>query len=335
MKGLTTDRRTFVKTLGAAAGVTAIGGGALLRASGSASANAEVIGATDTATVTNDRGDVSQVTIDPSFTVSWSGMDDAVGKVFMLVEAKTENQSSFSPVYRATPWLSEDAIGTSGEYGMDTFTDAIESDDRFPDSEEADPIVLVDEQGEPDYSALSFPGGVDLQSYLNGVSVGSATNYPNNGVVLQNHKPSVFSGYYGAAADTAAFDEADDGSSSATGVSIRYTFELQRPNFSQLSGIAGISQGADESDEAFAERLAEKVDGVQPSDIDAGNSRVVMNGEDGLPSLPVPSGIPYDEMQANASNHPGLIVATADFDVPVQNVSSSGSGDGSSNTGAS
>jgi len=39
------------------------------------------------ARVENDRGDISQVHVDPEFTVSWENLDDGVAKVFYLVEA--------------------------------------------------------------------------------------------------------------------------------------------------------------------------------------------------------------------------------------------------------
>jgi len=330
------ERRTLLKTIGGIGTAAAVGGASLAALSGGAAASAINISGGNPS-VSNDRGDLTRLTADPEFTVTWEGLDDAVGKVFFLLEASVDG-GDFEPIYRATPWLSLEGIGTTGSFTR-------------PSSPNGGlgPLVIADPNGRPDYASIDFSsiGGVDLASFLDGTSMGGADNYPNNGVVLQNNFPSENAGYYGAAADTVPFDNENDatggGSTETTDVVLRYTIELQRPNFGQLecrvSSSSDLSLPSGYSDLSDAEKkdvLADLVDGVLASDIDVGNSAIVMNGEDGYASFDDyndGAGIPYDVLQDNDS-HVGIIVETATLTVDVTNEGSQSGSTGNSNEAA-
>jgi hypothetical protein len=309
------------------------------------------IGATNPATISNDRGDVSEVTADPQFTVTWENFDDAVGKVFFLVEGKVGG-GNWSPIFRATPWLTEsrnnsyvrEEPGTTGQYTVkQPLSAAYSQDTRFYDGDAPDysmsPLVVADEQGRPDYSSITFPSGVDLTSFLDGTSIGGADDYPgaHEDGGFQNNYWDIDAGYYGAADGTSALDNPNDGGSNkATDVKLRYTFELQRPNLSQLKyhpNIGGSYSATTDSEQIV--EAAEAIDWVEESDIDAGNSKIVMNGEDGNTNFSNPSGIPYDNLQANDGNHVGILENTATFTVTAKNEASDSGVTGSSNSDAS
>lgn len=341
------SRRTVLKGLGSIGGAAVVGGAGLASFSGSAAASTVSIGAANPGKVNNDRGDVSRVTANPQFDVTWRNLDDAVGKVFFLVEAKVGG-GSWAPIFRATPWIGEPTNtgyvrqqpGTTGRYQVKVpLSQALNQDPRFDDGDGPDasagPLVVADEQGRPDYSSLSFPGGVDYDSFMDGTSIGSAGDYPgaHESGGHQNNYPDIDAGYYGAAADTSALDNAGDGSTKETTVMLRYTFELQRPNLSQLSYIvdfSGLSTDAEKKAKA-----AEELDWLEESDIDVGNSKLVMNGEDGNANFANPSGIPYASLRSNADNHVGILSTTASFVVKAQNEASDSGVTGSSNPGLS
>jgi hypothetical protein len=344
------ERRNLLKTMGGIGAAATVAGAGIGTLSGSAAAQSGVsITASNLDAGSNDRGDISQVTIDPDFTVNWDNFDDAVGKVFYLVEAKV-GDGAWQPIFRATPWLSAEQIGTTGTY----------------DQSSGLPLVIADEEGKPDYSSFNFDdlSGVDLESYLDGTSMQSSDNYvpgqpaPDAGdevVVpasepMQNNLPDADAGYYGAASDTEPFDSDVDGESNKANVQVRYTLELQRPNLSQLkysidyTQINGIDATSD-PETTFASLpvdeqktiAVEQIDGLKESDIDTGNSKIVMNGEDGNKKFGSNyangTGISYDALQNNADNHVGIIVETAQFDVTIANEAATTSGSGTSGTG--
>lgn len=339
------NRRKFMKLVGGIGAATVAGGAGVVSMTGGAAASTVSISATGPSTVSNDRGDVSKVTVDPAFNVNWSGLDDAVGKVFWLLEAKVAG-GDWQPIYRATPWLSAEDIGTSGTFSR-------------PNSNNGGlgPLVIADEQGRPDYDGWNWGsyGDADLSSFLSGTSLGSAENYVNgsepvgSGPTPQNNFPDQNAGYYGAASDTAPFDnnndDAGNGSSETTTVQLRYTIELQRPNLSQLKYRVDYDQIEDVADEEEFSNLAdseqksiavEQIDGLEESDIDEGNSRLVMEGEDGYQSFDSYSdgaGIPYNVLRNN-TDHVGIIVETAQFGVSAQNLGSDSGVTGDSNTAA-
>jgi len=344
------QRRNFLKA-SSGIGAVAAGGVGFTYLMDPAAAASVSIGASNPATVSNDRGDVSEVTADPEFNVTWENLDDAVGKVFLLVEAKVDD-GDWSPIFRATPWLTEprnngyvrEEPGTTGQYTVkQPLSVAYSQDSRFSDGNGPDysmsRLVVADEQGRPDYNSVSFPSGVDLTSFLNGTSIGSASDYPgaHEDDGHQNNYWDIDAGYYGAADDTAAFTNPNDGGNNkATTVKLRYTFELQRPNLSQLKyhPAIGGSYNSSTTSEQIAE-AAEGIDWVEESDIDAGNSKLVMNGEDGNTNFTNPSGITYNALQANDGDHVGILENTATFAVTVKNEASDSGVTGSSNPGAS
>ncbi|KAB1198178.1 MULTISPECIES: hypothetical protein [Haloferax] len=326
---------------------TAVGGAGLLAFSGGVAAAQVSITAANTALVSNDRGDISQVTADPEFHVHWQNLDDAVGKVFFLVEANVGG-TGWQPIFRATPWIGQEVNnayirqvpGTTGMYRVKVpLSQALNQDPRFSDGDgpdaSASPLVIADEQGKPDYSTLSFPGGVDESSFLDGTSIGSASAYPgaHQEGGHQNNYHDIDAGYYGAAADTSALDNPNDGSDQTTVVQLRYTFELQRPNLGQLKYLVDFTGLS--TDEEKKQKAADELDWLEVSDIDAGNSKIVMNGEDGNTNFGNPSGIPYNSLIANADDHVGVLSTVASFNVKVRNEGSDSGVTGSSNTNAS
>lgn len=111
-------------------------------------------------------------------------------------------------------------------------------------------------------------------------------------------------------------------SEKVTDVTLRYTIELQRPNLSQLSGM--VDFGGLDTDAEKKETAAGAIDGLRKSDIDAGNSRIVMEGEDGYAGFQGYSdgaGIPYNVLRDNDS-HPGILVETTTLNVGVTNETS-------------
>lgn len=341
------ERRTLLKSLGSIGAVTAVGGVGFFAMSSDAAAAQVSIGATNPGTVSNDRGTIDRVTANPTFNVQWTNLDDAVGKVFYLVEANVGG-TGWQPIFRATPWIGEatnnayvrQQPGTTGSYQVKVpLSQVLNQDPRFDDGSGPDasagPLVVADEQGKPDYSSLSFPGGVDQSSFLDGTSMGSADNYPGAHEVdgHQNNYPDIDAGYYGAASGTGPINNEADGSVKETTVQIRYTFELQRPNLSQLSYIvdfSGLSTDADKKAKA-----AEELDWLTESDIDAGNSELIMNGEDGNADFGTPSGITYAALRSNADNHVGILSTTASFAVRVRNEGSDSGVTGATNPGVS
>lgn len=347
------DRRKLLKSIGGIGAATTVGGAGFFAVTGGAAAAQVNITASNPGSISNDRGDISQVTTNPTFDVQWENFDDAVGKVFYLVEAKVGDSGSWEPIFRATPWLTQPANtghirqtpGTTGRYRIKTtLSQALNQDGRFSDGNgpdaSADPLVVADELGRPDYSSLSFPSGVDLSSFLDGTSIGSASDYPGAHQVggHQNNYHDIDAGYYGAAADTSALDNDSDGTAQPTNVYLRYTFELQRPNLSQLSFHPDVDFSGLSTDQEKKEEAAASVDWVEVEDIDAGNSAIVMNGEDGNtnfgPNHANGTGISYAALRNNADGHVGILSTTAKFVVTTVNEESDSGVTGSSNPGA-
>ncbi|WP_254840985.1 hypothetical protein [Natronomonas marina] len=385
-RSLHIDRRTALRTLGTA-GVVATGAGlGSYMLSGRGAALNVAISATNPSSVANDRGDLSKVTIDPTFRVEWENFDTAIGKVFYVMEARVGSQTDWSPVFRSTPWLTPGALpgvtrtkpGTTGHF---EYTDKISdimlqsSQDRSAVGE--DPrslprsIQIANELGRPDYSSASgYPSGVDSDSYLGGGSVGSAddayteldngriakpegepaetgsSTLTNNGgsLPLVNNFPGAASGYYGAASGTDQFDTGQDDSSTTTSVELRYTFALQTINESAVQYfVSGDLSNDYNGDVPTAAREDPHLENVRPSDIksdNGGNSVLVMDGNDGYPSIEdngagSPAENNYDALQAVADSHPAVISTTAAFDVTVENQKAGSGVTGDSNTGAS
>ncbi|MDG5779001.1 hypothetical protein QA599_21430 [Haloarculaceae archaeon H-GB1-1] len=327
-------RRNFLKTVGGGTAASLTAGAGLLASSGSAAASTVSISAENPATVSNDRGDISQVSADPQFEVQWKNLDDAVAKVFYLIEASVDG-GPFVPLFRGTPWLPADVennsyvkakSGTTGVYKLKhPHSTVLNQDSRFSDGsgpdESANPLVIADGDGKPAYSTATWSnyGPGDYSSYYEtGNSMGTASEaesflVDDEGLVLQNNYPDINAGYYGAASDTTPFDNDADGTETSTDVTLRYSFELLRPNRSWAESRSGLGGGATK------EELAAEIPGIEASDIVDNHSEIVMNGEDGQAQFANPDSVSYAEMRSNYDSHVGLILTTASFQVTANN----------------
>lgn len=200
-------------------------------------------------------------------------------------------------------------------------------------------ITVADERGRPDYEAF-FEDESKHGMYVGGNSIGNApvemmeaADGPDDPLALVNHFPGAASGVYGAAAGTDGLDNDDEDTTSATTVSLRYTFELLTVNRSMVN-LVGDAVG----ENWFGN--------VERSDLqeDNGNSVLVMNGEDGYGDLfgdddgdgtaYGTASQDYGELRALAGSHPGIMVEGASFDVKAVNEKADTGVTGSSNAGA-
>lgn len=294
------QRRDVLKTvggIGATATAAGLGVGVM---SGSAAASSLNI-SSGRASVATAQGEVDRVSIQPNINVTWDGFDEVVGKVRILIEAaphdvENENVGDFAPVFRATGWLNgTDNPGTEVETGPGYSGEFSVAGEWLGGSEG---ITLYDREG-PDYSGLSRP-----EDYFSGTSVGqeySGGDYFENGI-------------YDQAGTVNRFFNTSDGTTENSVVQLRYTVSFHAPNSS----------------------IADSYD-ISESDISE-TSPLVMAGADDV-SSPITSYsadvIPYSVLQNNADGHPAILTTTSSFNVSVENESTSASGGGSSNTGAS
>jgi hypothetical protein len=320
----TADRRTALKTIGASAAVVA-GGTGLSLLSSSAAASTVNVTATAPQAITNDRGDVSRVTVNPTFSVEWNDFDQAVGKVFYLVEAKV-GSGDFWPIFRSTPWLTPGSLdgvsatkpGTTGSFALNVplgtvmkrAVDARSDPQRvgtpeWPNLPLPRPLTVADERGRPDYGSFDYNSTSDVtggsatsyDTYINGNSIGGTpyamietVNQPNvdeDPLVLANHFPGALSGLYGAASGTDPLDADTDGETKETTVTLRYTFAFYSIN----SGTVQYFTANDFSSYADAGEAIQNdphLEHVRQSDVEedgGGNSVLVMNNEDGYPNV--------------------------------------------------
>lgn len=341
------DRRTVLKSLGGAAVLGTVGTAAF--ASPGAAQSGVQIQASNPATVANDRGDLHKVTANPSYRIEWENFDQAVGKVMMLIEARTKEDGEYRtrnpasestdywvPVFRATPWLTENVRqnggphvdyskpGTTGYFEitstlgeMVAYAARARTESNTPDPR---PLELVNESGQPDYENTTYPNGVDVDSFLLGNSLGGADNYD-----FVNNFEGADAGYYGAAIDTSHFDVPTDGNSDSDTVELRYTFALLTVNDSwRTADYAG-------ADSWFAD--------VPSDEVTTGHSVLAMEGDGEYPSVTEhgagsPSSKYYPAYHALADEHPAVLSDTISFAVNVQNELSATGGDGSTNAGA-
>lgn len=198
---LPTDRRTVLKTLGTGAAIAAGTGVGVLTLTGGGAASTIDITASNPSTVTNDRGDLTRVTVDPTFRVEWRNMDTAVGKVFYVLEGRTRDDgtwSDWSPLFRSTPWLTPASLqgaaasppGTTGflEFSdplsaiMNRSSGARNAKDEDPRALPR-PIEVVNELGRPDYegsAAFDDYSPASATTYLEGSSMGPADGATTN-----------------------------------------------------------------------------------------------------------------------------------------------------------
>lgn len=295
------ERRTFLKTVGGIATTTAVGAaGVSLFSSRGAALDVSI--SSNPVTVENDTGEVTEVAINPQFRVEWTGFDEPVGKVFVLIEAKHDGMEAFYPVTRAVPWVNggdnESAPGTTGfiETGLGK-------------------VTLFDEIGRPDYPSLNFdshPDDVTLESYMDGTSMGSAQEAADyleteSSGPLQNNRPNGDYGYYGAAGLADVFDEGTDGAQNVTGVQLRYTFALRLPGTSSSFDGFGLD-----------------------SQYRAQYGTIVMGEADDVPVQFGDDDLSYEAMR-NKEQHPAVTVTQSNFDVTAINEPSVAGAEGESN----
>jgi hypothetical protein len=230
-------RRDVLKTLGIAGGVGVTGVGATVLSSTTAAAAGISVNSSNV-TVTNTRGDVHKVTIDPELNITWTGLDEAVGAISLFVEAKVDGvsgpNSGFYPLMRAEPVLRPNNAGnvtidtgTDGEFDFDgplsTFSDnrTLGKDWSSGTNSNGALTVADDEAGTPDYSDES--GG-----YLQGANVSPGT--------IPDDEPLV-NGEYGAAADADVLNAETDGESKSTTVKLRYTVQLLEYGIRQFAAV--------------------------------------------------------------------------------------------------
>lgn len=266
--------------------------------------------------------------------------------------------------------------GTTGYHEFtDPLSDVMEqsSEARTGDDKTEDPrslpraIQIANELGRPEYDNADYAdiNGVTADSYLAGNSVGGADEaytYLDDGEIaktegssaefgssdlnnnkgdlpLVNNFPGAASGYYGAVTDTERFDVGTDSTSKTTTVTLRYTFALQTVNESSVQYFTendfGNYSGVDD-----AVRNDPQFENVRPSDVNSGNSVLVMNAEDGYPDITNngagdPAANNYDAYQTVAGNHPAVISTETSFPVTVENEAAEATATGDSNTNAS
>lgn len=322
-------RRNYLRAIGGIGAAAGLGGLTVFE-SGGAFAQISSITANDF-TVSNDRGELHTVTIDPTFQLDWSGFDDAVAKIMMVVEGKYGSSSNgWTPIFRMTPWLdpggnsgsglNSSGPGTSGHFYVNSpLSQIIAQDSRYSSPPTPRPIEVVNQVGRPDYPSGTYPSGVTASSYLDGSSLGSAS-FDHGSIEddLVNNFPVIDAGYYGAAEAAADANVASDGNAAGTAVDLRYTFGFIRANDSYMSAMySGYSDSSD----------AASVSGgvFEASDIDSGNSAFCMTTE-------------TSKNYSNARNtigEPAVLSATAQFTATVENVAAASSGSVSSGTGGS
>jgi len=229
------DDSLNLKRRGVLGGITAlaVGGAGLGALSSSASAGESSLSITTSdVRVENDRGDLSTVSVDPTFDISWEGFDQAVGEVTFSILAKGPQQDEYTPLFRTAPWLIPDSVGGStpakkngwrdedeppmtyskpGTSGSIQFNDPLSTViTKSAKARGNDPGPVADNNGvtvaadsAPDYQSYIDQQGLDsndINQYLSGNEVGDTpSKLKRAGATLAN-------GTYGAGFDTDAFD---------------------------------------------------------------------------------------------------------------------------------
>ncbi|MFC4356578.1 hypothetical protein ACFO0N_01295 [Halobium salinum] len=217
-------RRTLLGTLAGIGTASAVGLGTFTRRG---AASVETNFAANAVSLSNDTGDLSKLFITPTFRVEWSGFDEPVGKVRVLVEARAPgadgDAGEWSPVLRATPWINGNTAGTVTESAGPATTGFYDTG-----SDGWGPITLFNEFGKPDYSQVP-----SSEQYLAGTSLGQVDE-DGDGQIADD-LPGAVNGYYGATGESAVFDNPTDGTDRVTEVEVRYTVSLhEMSNYSPL-----------------------------------------------------------------------------------------------------
>lgn len=348
-------------------GVAALGiggaGVATMSETVSAGASSSLTVDSGPAELSNDRGDLSGVTVDPTLRVEWEGFDQPVGKVFVAILGKTEKMETFYPLFRMTPWLTSDGNGnpakingwryndpavdytkpgTEGHYELkrplsEALTLSAQARGNTPGGVANNGIRVITEEGRPNYEGVDY-GGSSYENYIDGNSIGNNIGDVVEGVDQKYVEDGALqNGYYGAVADTDEFDSTTDGDTESTDITLRYVVGF----YSVDRSVVGVDDGAtvteeDVSSDWFSDVSADEVEG------DNGNSVFLMNGTDGYPSLndagdgefDSPSTNDYGQLYALADEHPAALADNTRFTVSVTNEPSSTDGSGESNSEA-
>jgi len=324
------DRRTVLRYIGGT-GVVAAGTGLGVTAlTGSAAAATVDISSSNPDTLESDAGEVDEVFIKPSLSVTWDGMDDVVGKVRVLVEAATgeidldppEIESlEYMPVFRATGYANgtsnesedESGPGTNGEFHINWF-----------DGDEQ--ISVYDTDGAPEYENGAYNCGATMESYLDGTLMGDPIDGAQNG-------------YYGAAGDTSAFQEDTDTGTNTTTVYLRYTISLHSPDASFITEDR-YDLDAEDVRPHSPIVMADGEDGQYP-DLSGNEYGTTVTAEEAEDYDDLEAGdfvaataVPYDVLQEN-TDHPAIMSTYTHFDVTVNNEAAEAGVSGDSGAGAS
>lgn len=311
------NRRKFMKLIGGIGAATAASGAGFLAATGGAAATQVEIGANNPSSMTNDDGDVETVFIEPNLDINWDGIDDTVGKVRILIESTTgpsganlEDLGGWWPLFRATSWLNgTDEPGNEVEDGPGTNGSLSVAPDWFGGR-----VELYNEFGRPDYSSVQ-----NSDAYLSGTSLGQVDEDGDDEIT--DDLPGAVNGYYGAADDTSEFDEPVDSETNTQTVYLRYTISLHAPNSSSAAGY-----------DVPEEDIIPQSPIVMPSGDDGNYPELTRSAwaNNGNPAVAVP----YKAMQAR-TDHPGIVVEHASFDVTITNEEAEVGATGSSGAGSS
>lgn len=343
------------------AGAATVGGMGTVAFSGTVAASAHFDVTAGDVTVADDRGRVSQVTISPSLSINWQHFDEAVGKVFTLIEANVDGQG-WEPVFRVTFWNSPATVPATGE-GTSGPDSTGYYDVNF--GSVLAPVVIADENGVPDYESINQDdNNTTTDRYKRTTDTG---NLDGNAFVDSYHENW---GYFGPAADVSVFDEDTDGGASSTPVELRYTFAFQTLNAAMLSGYVDVGNGtwdedgvtqrlndADPQDtiaEVFTSEEFVDTEGVDESEFwdnvfveevtrgdgVSGQSQLVMDGDDAYPSVTDHEDV--DEasdtnkyaLHQIADSTPAVLTGETSFEVTTDNLAGGGDADGDSGTDA-
>lgn len=335
------------------AGAATVGGMGTVAFSGTVAAGSQFSVEASDITVENNRGEVSEVSITPNLTIDWSHFDEAVGKIFVLVEANVDG-NGYEPVFRVTPWLTPAFAAESGSTGPGTNGTCILDFSGMASA------VIANYDGVPDYATLLEDYNTTVEDYKDCTNTGGA---PGD-LVIDDYADDW--GYFGPAANASEFEVEDDGSNGQTPVDIRYHFAFQTVNLAMVSYYVTPEDGTVESrlddahpkdslDDVFKDSEFDDATGAFWSDVlvedissdgsvsgthetAQGHSRIVMDGQE-YPSVTThdasgPTDGDAPSLRALAEDTPAILVGETSFAVTVNNTNSDSTSDGTTNADA-
>lgn len=254
-------RRNAIKGIGVSA-VAAVGGLGLASVAQPAAAMTSEFTSGNPGTVTNDKGNISEVFVNPRVYTSWSGFDETPLKIRYILEAGVQG-TGYKPVYRETPWLFTDSNDPQGSATHGT-TDRFPKSGKAPLATKNSAFYNINGNGDfvdPDDGSQQVPPKVvlfkegmssyfDEPSDYDGHGGGSGQDHWD-GSSLGDDSGAYANGNYGVLGDTTQFDEDTDGESKTTTVALRLTTVLLDENSESLmqdespaySGSAGYTYG--------------------------------------------------------------------------------------------